>query len=117
MSERKPNPIIQEIINNNPIEEFLGYNEPENITTRDDIRELQDVLMQTCIDYIKEHNLTDVASVLFSVDDIQPSVEEGKWIGFTDSYCSCKGIKWGKYRRKDNTTIEIPEYYLIDESF
>ena len=55
-------------------------------------KELQELLVKTCIDFLKEHECNEVDVVSFSVDDLKASVEEGKWHPASDS-----GIRLFKY--------------------
>lgn len=47
------------------------------VTTINDIKELQQKLVQTCIDFIKEKNLTDIDAVSFNVDGLEDSIKFG----------------------------------------
>ena len=67
------------------------YENPK--TTQKNISELQEILVQTCIDYIKKNDLTDIYSVSFSVDSLQESVEYNEWTPSSDSYISVCGIE------------------------
>ncbi len=79
-------------------------------TTTKDIRELQERLVQTCIDFINEKGVDDIWGVEFNADDLQSSAKVGKWVPFTDSYLCLEGITDGD---KDN----LPKRYTIGESF
>ena len=48
------------------------------ITNIGNIKELQQILVQTCIDYIRKNNLTDVYEVNFSVDGLEEGFEYGE---------------------------------------
>ena len=104
--KEKENPII------NQFEE-----KPEIVTTHDNTKELQEILVQTCIDYIKKHNLTDIDTVRFNVDGLGESVKEGKWSSFSDSYLGLFGIGFDCLERKDGEINSVPITYYIDESF
>lgn len=67
------------------------------ITTEKNIDELQEILVQTCINYINENNLTDIYEVSFSADDLGESAKFGKWTPSTDSHIRVVGIQ------EDNT--------------
>lgn len=63
------------------------------ITTQDHINELHHILMQTCLDYIKKHNLTDIDEVDFVADGLSASVDEGVWTPCTDSSLTIFGLQ------------------------
>ena len=69
--------------------ERIYYDNP--ITTNDNASELQELLMQTTIDFIKERELIDVDDVSFSADSLKESVNYGKWVPSTDSYLALYG--------------------------
>ena len=52
---------------------YRNYKNP--VTVTENIKELQEILVQTCIDYAKKNNLTDIYEIQFKVDDIQAGVE------------------------------------------
>jgi hypothetical protein len=63
------------------------------VTTTDDIKELQKKLVQTCIDFIKEKNLTDIDAVRFNVDGLEDSIQFGEWTPGMDSYIGVEGLQ------------------------
>lgn len=67
------------------------------VTTTDDIKELQKKLVQTCIDFIKEKNLTDIVAVRFNVDGLEDSIEFGEWTPAMDSYIGVEGLQEETY--------------------
>jgi hypothetical protein len=72
--------------------ELPTYNNP--VTTIDNIKELQERLVQTTIDYIKENNLTDIYDVSFSVDGLEGNaIEFGEWTPCMDSSISVEGLQ------------------------
>ena len=89
------------------------YNNP--ITTQNNIRELQEILVQTCIDYMKKHNLTDIDEINFSVNGLSgDSYKEGKWMPSTDSSIEVIGIKYEKCTLMNNgKEYEMPIRALI----
>jgi len=99
----------------NPI---IGHEEiePKKITTKEHIKELQDLLVQTCIDYINEKGLTDIYSVYFSADSLAESAIWESWQPCTDSFISVKGVQKIIYRREDGSEIEGSQLYNIGES-
>lgn len=64
------------------------------VTKLEDIKALQEKLVQCCIDFIKERNLTDIDEVLFNVDGLERyAIEYGKWVPQMDSHISVYGIQ------------------------
>lgn len=82
--------------------------ETETVTKIDDIKELQERLVQCCIDFIKERNLTDVFGVSFGVDGLTDSIEFGEWVPSMDSSITVEGLKMDKDGY--NTRAIIGEY-------
>ena len=73
------------------------------ITTQDNIRELQEILVQTCINYAKQHNLTDIDEVNFYVNGMShDSYREGKWMPSTDSSIEVIGLEFEKFTLMNN---------------
>ena len=71
---------------------FFDYPHYENpITKKEHVKELQEKLVQDCIDYINEHELTDIEEIQFSVDELQFSSKEGQWTPQTDSFIYAYG--------------------------
>jgi len=60
--------------------------------TSEEIKKLQDILVQTCIDFINENNIDDLEEVDFRVDMLQESAKYGSWQPCTDSSISGYGI-------------------------
>lgn len=71
-----------------------------HVTTIEDIKELQKRLVQTCIDFIKEKNLTDIDAVRFNVDGLEDSIEFGEWTPGMDSYIGVEGLQEDTYTGK-----------------
>lgn len=67
------------------------------VTTTDNIKELQKKLVQTCIDFIKDKNLTDIDAVRFNVDGLEDSIEFGEWTPGMDSYIGVEGLQDESY--------------------
>ena len=64
------------------------------VTTQNDIKELQEKLVQTCIDFIKERNLTDVNGISFNVDGLfENAIKYGEWTPEMDSYIGVEGLQ------------------------
>ena len=69
-----------------------------SVTTTDNIKELQQLLVQTCIDFIKEKNLTDIDAVRFTVDGLtRNAIEFGEWVAAMDSYIGVEGLQEDTY--------------------
>ena len=67
---------------------YFEKKESKNKTTDVLIAQLQDRLIQCCIDFINENNLGDLERVDFTADGLQISSEFGKWSPATDSFIS-----------------------------
>lgn len=118
--QRKSSPIIDEMVKRweeNPIVEKLEDTPIPGITKKEHIKELQEILVQRIIDYIKENNLTDIDAVYFSADGLQESVEYGSWTPGTDSSCKVNGIRFERHRRKNGEIFEMPYHYEIGSSY
>lgn len=77
-------------------EDLPKYENP--VTTTNDIKELQQRLVQTCIDFVKEKNLTDIDMVRFSVDGLTGNaIEFGEWVAAMDSYIGMEGLQEDTY--------------------
>lgn len=70
------------------IKEYLDKKQSKNVTTEEMIAELQERLVQCCIDFIKEKNVGDLERVDFCADSLQTSAEYGEWTPATDSSIS-----------------------------
>lgn len=62
-------------------------------TTEKNVDELQEILVQTCIDYVNANNLNDIDEVSFSVDGLGESAKYGEWTLSTDSHIRVVGIQ------------------------
>ena len=96
--------------------EAIGYNDfdLDNMVnkqiTHEQTKELQDILVQTCIDFINENELRDVDAVYFSADSLQESARCNEWTPSTDSFLTLEGMEYD----------EKCDFYvrrLIDKSF
>ena len=77
----------QETDNNEKREQLLADANQNKLA-----RELQDRLVQCCIDYIKEIGDTNIDRVIFTADALQESSKYGSWQPCTDSTCELE--KW-----------------------
>lgn len=70
-----------------------GYDDYKNpITTKKDMKELLEILVQTTIDFVNERGLTDIYSVGFGVDNVQSSADAGEWTCSTDASINVDGM-------------------------
>lgn len=114
---RKRSEILDEFLKKeeeNPKVERLEDRPKLNLTKREHTKELQEILVQTCINYIKEHDLKDIDAVYFSFDGAQASVEYGEWCPCSDSSIRLKGMSAERWKRKDGSIWEMPYWYDID---
>jgi hypothetical protein len=88
------------------------------VTTQQDIIDLHKLLVQTCIDFIKERNLIDIDEVNFNVDGLEgDAIEYGEWTPCMDSCCSVVGLQEDeKTRIFKSKEIKIRVRKLIGES-
>ena len=99
----------------NPIVKKLENDPIPGITTIEHIKELQEILVQTCIDYINKNGLTDLWGVSFSADSLDESAKWGSWQPCTDSYIKVEGVGHENHRRKDGSIFRMPYRYKIGE--
>lgn len=84
------------------------------ITTSENINELHHILVQTCLDYMRKHNLTDIDEIHFSADGLSSSYKYGEWTPATDSYLGVVGLQ---IEENDNSKFNLPVRRLIGESY
>lgn len=53
--------------------------------TKEQISELHNLLVDTCIKYLKDNDINDVDRILLSADSLQYSKKHGEWTPATDS--------------------------------
>ena len=85
------------------------------VTTTNDIKELQERLVQTCIDFVKEKNLTDIVAVRFNVDGLEDSIEFGEWTPGMDSYIGIEGLQEDTYIGKSGDPYTFTVRKFIGE--
>ena len=56
-------------------------------------KELQEKMVQLCIDFITEYELDDIQEVRFSADMLQESKKCRKWTAATDSFIDVYGFQ------------------------
>ena len=86
----------------------IGEPKP-SITQKEEVKELQELLVQTCIDFINKKGLKDIWGVYFQADDLNTSAEYGEWTPSTDSYIRVEGI--------ETDTYKMPARFLIGERY
>lgn len=80
------------------------------IPSKDELaRELQERLVQCCIEFILEKGDMDISEVRFSADSLQESADNGEWTCSTDSSISLYGYVWND-ETKSNDRAKIGEY-------
>lgn len=79
--------------------------------THEQTRELHDILVQTCIDFINDNNLKDVDVVAFSADSLQESARFNEWTSATDSFLTLEGVE----KSEKDGGYEVRK--LIDKSY
>jgi hypothetical protein len=72
-------------------DDLSKYENP--VTTTEDIKELQQRLVQTCIDFVRTRNLTDIDAVRFNVDGLGDSIDFCEWTAGMDSYIGVEGLQ------------------------
>lgn len=82
------------------------------ITTSENINELHHILVQTCLDYMRKHNLTDIDEINFSADGLSCSYEYGEWTPSTDSYLGVIGLQF-----EEKGKFNFPVRRIIGESY
>lgn len=83
--------------------DYDDYKDPQ--TTKEDIRELLEILVQETIDFINERGLKDIWSVGFSADDLQTSAEYGEWTSATDASLYVSGMGKEKGRNGEEYSV------------
>jgi hypothetical protein len=92
-----------------------NYKNP--ITTKENINELHHILVQTCLDYMVEHGLTDIDEIDFTADGLSSSYKYKEWTPGTDSSLTVIGLETKKiFNVKRNKEYEMPVRKLIGES-
>lgn len=80
------------------------------VTKKSDIKELQELLVQTCINFIKERNLSDIYNIGFGCDGLTDSIEFGEWTPNMDSNICVEGLQYDE-------KVDLNVRKLIGESF
>ena len=86
------------------------------VTQKEDIKELQERLVQTCVDFVKEKNLTDIDMVRFNVDGLTGNaIEFGGWVPAMDSYIGVEGLQEDTYIGKSGEPYTFTVRKFIGE--
>lgn len=90
--------------------DYDDYESPQ--TTKKDMRELLEILVQTSIDFIMERGLKDIDAIGFSADSLQESARWGEWTPATDAsvYVTGLGVEKGKDGKEYTVVKKIGEY-------
>jgi hypothetical protein len=91
----------------------MGLEKPEEKTKIDHNKELQEILVQTCIDYINKNGLTDIWGVYFHADSLNTSAKFGEWTPATDSSIQVEGVGTHKFIRENGEEWNTSERYEI----
>lgn len=86
-----------------------NYDNPK--TSQKHINELHHILVQTCLNYMKEHELTDIDEISFYADGLSSSYEYNEWTPATDSSLIVVGLQ--EENKEDNYLVRK----IIGESF
>lgn len=84
----KLNAYVERLTKNGSLD---NYDNPK--TKQEHINELHHILVQTCLNYMKEHELTDIDEVSFSADGLSSSYEYNEWTPATDSCLTVIGLQ------------------------
>ena len=103
---------IREELKNNPIIRKYDENTPIK-TTQEDIKKLQEILVQTVIDYARKHDLSDIDGIDFTADGLKESISNGQWVPCTDSAICVQGRKYQCLERKNGDVDKIPYRFII----
>ena len=83
------------------------YEKPK--TTIANVKELQERMVQLCIDFLTEYELDDIQEVRFSADMLQESKKYGEWTAATDSFIDVYGFQTDEHGLEARRIIG--EYY------
>ncbi len=86
--------------------DLKDYKNP--ITTKENINELHHLLVQTCLDYMREHNLTDIDEIQFSANGLSSSYDYGEWTPGTDSSIDVIGLEMEEWEGKSGMKYKTP---------
>lgn len=114
MRKNEAKKFLEELLKDySPVKEDLGLEKPEEKTKTEHIKELQEILVQTCIDYINKNGLTDIWGVYFQADSLNASAKFGEWTPATDSSIHVDGIGTHKFICENGKEWNTSERYEI----
>lgn len=79
--------------------------EKHNLTKKE-IAELQEKLMQVCIDFINENGIDNLDEINFSADMLQESAKYGEWSPCTDSSIAAWSVETDEHGFPKRTLIQ-----------
>lgn len=82
----------------------------------EDIKELQERLVQTCLDFIVEKNLQEVWGVEFNVYNLPDSVPSREWKSGTDSFIRLEAMGISKFQVNGKTISSLPMRVTLGEN-
>jgi len=90
--------------------ELNKYENPQ--TQEKDLKELLEILVQECVDFINERGLKDIEEIHFGVDGLQTSAENGTWCPDSDASIWAAGYNKEDFSngKKYNVRQFIGEY-------
>lgn len=92
-------------------------NYKNSITTQENIDELHHILVQTCLDYMVEHGLTDIDEISFLADGLSSSYKYKEWTPGIDSSLTVIGLENEKvFNMNRKKEYEMPIRKLIGAS-
>lgn len=91
LSNEEKQEFVKRIRTHWPDWECKKYENPK--TTIANVKELQERMVQLCIDFIKEYELDDLDEVKFTADMLQESSKYGEWTPATDSFIDVYGFQ------------------------
>lgn len=83
------------------------------VTTIEHINELHHILVQTCLNYMRKNNLTDIDEIHFSEDWLSSSYEYGEWTPDTDSSLCVVGLQIEEGGKLPVRRIIVESFYTI----
>lgn len=84
-------------------EKYPMYENPQ--TTKKEMSELLEILVQECINFINERGLKDVDVISFSADSLQTSAKYDKWVPATDA--SIYMLGWQKEKASNGKDFDV----------
>lgn len=107
LSNEEKQEFVKRIRTHWPDWECEKYKNPK--TTIANVKELQERMVQLCIDFLTEYELDDIQEVKFSADMLQESKKYGEWTSATDSFIDVYGFQANEHGLEERRIIG--EYY------